>query len=104
MCIYMFFQGAAYTMYTPSHKCKHIHNTFTHTTLTYTAIHEYGHYSAAKQANVQLAPPVFLPAGLGLLGSFGGINTPTAPVPNREALLKVCLFVFVCVYVWGVRV
>lgn len=54
------------------------------------AVHEWGHAAAAKQVGVRLAPPVLLPAGLGLLGSFGAITTPTEPVPNRAALLKVC--------------
>lgn len=53
-------------------------------------VHEWGHYAAAKDVGVRLAPPVLLPAGLGLLGSFGGITTPLQPVPNRAALLKVC--------------
>ncbi|GAB4819570.1 hypothetical protein N2152v2_006616 [Parachlorella kessleri] len=48
--------------------------------------HEVGHIVAAKQRGVQLAPPILIPAGLGLLGSFGSITRIKSIVPDREAL------------------
>lgn len=63
------------------------------------AVHEWGHQVAARKVGVQLAPPVLLPAGLGLLGSFGAITSPMEPVPSRAALLEVgavCCCAVVC--------
>ncbi|KAG2483904.1 hypothetical protein HYH03_017226 [Edaphochlamys debaryana] len=49
--------------------------------------HDFGHYQAAKRHGLQLYVPFYLPAGFGLLGSFGSITRMRNFVPNREALL-----------------
>ena len=51
--------------------------------------HELGHGLAARRHNVELSPPIFLPAGLGLLGSFGSITRIKSIVPNRRTLSEV---------------
>ena len=55
-------------------------------TLAILGVHEIGHILGAKKANLELSPPIFIPAGLGLLGSFGAITRIRSKVPNREAL------------------
>lgn len=50
------------------------------------AVHEAGHWVAARQRSVELAPPLLIPAGLGLLGSFGAITRIKSVVPDRAAL------------------
>jgi hypothetical protein len=49
-------------------------------------LHEVGHVVGAKKHDVVLAPPVALPAGLGLLGSFGSITRIKSKVQNRQVL------------------
>ncbi|KXZ55018.1 hypothetical protein GPECTOR_3g180 [Gonium pectorale] len=49
--------------------------------------HDYGHWVAARRHGLQLYLPFYLPAGFGLLGSFGSITRLRNFVPNREALL-----------------
>ena len=51
--------------------------------------HELGHGLGARRHNVELSPPIFLPAGLGLLGSFGAITRIKSIVPNRRTLSEV---------------
>ena len=46
-------------------------------------VHEGGHRWAAKKRGVDLSLPFFIPAGLGLLGSFGSITRFKSAVPNR---------------------
>lgn len=53
------------------------------------AAHELGHKWAAKQHGLELAPPLLIPAGLGLLGSFGAVTRIKSPVPDRDALTAV---------------
>lgn len=53
------------------------------------AAHELGHGLGARRHNVELSPPIFLPAGLGLLGSFGSITRIKSIVPNRRTLSEV---------------
>lgn len=48
--------------------------------------HEIGHLVAASKLGLKLAPPLPIPAGLGLIGSFGTITRIKSTVPNREAL------------------
>ncbi len=36
--------------------------------------HDFGHYVAAKRHGLQLYLPFYIPAGFGLLGSFGSIT------------------------------
>lgn len=48
-----------------------------------TGVHEGGHRWAAKRRGVDLSLPFFIPAGLGLLGSFGSITRFKSPIPNR---------------------
>jgi len=58
-------------------------------TLAILLAHETGHFLGAKKANLKLAPPIPIPAGLGLLGTFGSITRIASPVPNRIALATV---------------
>jgi hypothetical protein len=58
-------------------------------TLAILFAHELGHILGAKTENLKLAPPIFIPAGLGLLGSLGSITRISSPVPNRIALATV---------------
>ncbi|KAI3424741.1 hypothetical protein D9Q98_008130 [Chlorella vulgaris] len=53
------------------------------------ATHEAGHWVAAKRQGLELAPPLLIPAGLGLLGSFGAITRIKSFVPDRTALANV---------------
>lgn len=53
--------------------------------------HELGHYVAASKRNITLAPPLFIPAGLGLLGSFGGITRIKSTIPDRQTLAEISL-------------
>lgn len=53
--------------------------------------HEAGHSMAAKRRGVTLAPPIFIPSGLGLLGSFGAITRIKSLVPDRETLAAVAV-------------
>lgn len=53
------------------------------------AVHEVGHRLAAAARGVELAPPLFIPAGLGLLGSFGAITRIKSFVPDRASLAAV---------------
>lgn len=48
--------------------------------------HELGHFIASKQLEVDLGPPLPLPAGLGLLGSFGSITNIKSDIQNRDVL------------------
>jgi hypothetical protein len=48
-----------------------------------------GHRVAAARRGLELAPPLLIPAGLGLLGSFGAITRIKSPVPDRSALAGV---------------
>lgn len=52
-------------------------------------VHEGGHRWAASRRGVQLSLPFFIPAGLGLLGSFGSITRFKSTLPNRQTLLEV---------------
>ncbi|KAK9830008.1 hypothetical protein WJX72_009165 [[Myrmecia] bisecta] len=54
--------------------------------------HEVGHRYAAQKRGVQLSLPFFIPAGLGLLGSFGAITRFKGTLPNREVLLEVAAY------------
>lgn len=58
-------------------------------TLAILLSHEIGHVLGAGQARLEVGPPVFIPAGLGLLGSFGSITRIKGIVPNRQALCTV---------------
>jgi len=51
--------------------------------------HELGHLVGAKKHDISLSPPILLPAGLGLLGSFGAITRIKSPVQNRQVLSDV---------------
>lgn len=51
--------------------------------LTPAGVHEGGHRWAAKRRGVDLSLPFFIPAGLGLLGSFGSITRLKNTVSNR---------------------
>ena len=53
------------------------------------AAHELGHLAAARARGLELSPPLFIPAGLGLLGSFGAITRIKSFVPDRTALAAV---------------
>ena len=45
--------------------------------------------AAAKRLGVKLAPPFLIPAGLGIIGSFGTITGVRGVLPNRTALLRI---------------
>ena len=47
--------------------------------------HEAGHRWAAARRDVQLGPPIFVPAWLGFLGSFGAITFFRRVLPDRCA-------------------
>ena len=49
--------------------------------------HEAGHRWAAARRDVQLGPPIFVPAWLGFLGSFGAITFIRRVLPDRCAAL-----------------
>lgn len=53
--------------------------------------HEIGHIFGAQRAKLEVAFPLFLPAGLGLIGAFGAITRIKSSVPNREALATVAV-------------
>ena len=52
-----------------------------------TVAHEAGHRWAAARRDVQLGPPIFVPAWLGFLGSFGAITFIRRVLPDRCAAL-----------------
>ncbi len=52
-----------------------------------TGAHELGHSVAAGQKGVELGRPLFVPAGLGFLGSFGAITSFRSTLPNRHVEL-----------------
>jgi hypothetical protein len=58
----------------------------------FAAAHEAGHRVAAQQKGVELGTPLFVPAGLGFLGSFGAITSFRSTVPDRETLLHVAAY------------
>jgi Zn-dependent protease len=53
------------------------------------AAHESGHWKAASKEAVKLAPPIFIPAGLGIIGSFGAITGIKGILKNRSQVLKI---------------
>ncbi|EFJ40782.1 hypothetical protein VOLCADRAFT_119887 [Volvox carteri f. nagariensis] len=53
--------------------------------------HDFGHYQAARRHGLELYLPFYLPAGFGLLGSFGSITRVRNFVPSREALLDLAV-------------
>ncbi|GLI60429.1 hypothetical protein VaNZ11_002582 [Volvox africanus] len=53
--------------------------------------HDLGHYQAARRHGLQLYLPFYIPAGFGLLGSFGSITRVRNFVPNREVLLDLAV-------------
>lgn len=53
------------------------------------ALHELGHIIASKKEGVDLGPPLLLPAGLGLLGSFGSITRIKGDIQSREVLARI---------------
>ena len=44
---------------------------------------------AAKKHGAELAPPLIVPAALGVLGTFGAITRIRSTLVNREALLEI---------------
>jgi Zn-dependent protease len=57
--------------------------------VTTAAAHEVGHWKAASKQGVQLDPPIFIPAGLGIIGSFGAITGIKGALKNRSQLLQI---------------
>ncbi|GLC33972.1 hypothetical protein PLESTB_000824100 [Pleodorina starrii] len=53
--------------------------------------HDFAHYMAARRHGLELYLPFYIPAGFGLLGSFGSITRVRNFVPNREALLDLAV-------------
>ncbi len=56
------------------------------------AAHELGHRVAAAEKQVELGTPLFIPAGLGFLGSFGAITSFRSTLPDRASLLQVAAY------------
>lgn len=56
--------------------------------LSILAIHEMGHYAAARRHNVSVTPPYFIPAP-SFIGTFGAFIKIKSPVPDRNALLDI---------------
>ena len=52
-------------------------------------MHEIGHIVAAKKEGATLAPPFIIPAGLGIIGSFGSVTGIVSTLPNRNSLLRI---------------
>src|SRR5512144_1041880 len=52
------------------------------------AVHEMGHYTAARRHNVSVTPPYFIPAP-SFIGTFGAFIKIKSPVPHRDALLDI---------------
>eukprot|EP00892_Ulva_mutabilis_P008227 jgi/Ulvmu1/5777/UM025_0031.1 len=61
----------------------------TSATLAILAAHEAGHLVAARQVGAQLRVPFLIPAGLGIIGSFGAVTGIKGTLRNREELLKI---------------
>ncbi len=51
--------------------------------------HELGHYFAARQYDVPVTLPYFIPMPLGPFGTLGAFISMKAPPPNRRALLTI---------------
>ena len=51
--------------------------------------HEAGHFVAARQQGVKLLPPFLIPAGLGIIGSFGAITPVRDTLKQRLQLLRI---------------
>jgi membrane-associated protease RseP (regulator of RpoE activity) len=51
--------------------------------------HELGHYFAARQYDVPVSLPYFIPMPLGPFGTLGAFISMKAPPPNRRALLTI---------------
>ena len=65
-----------------------------------TGVHEAGHQWAAKRRGLKLSLPFFIPAGLGLLGSFGSITRIKGTVPDRYAgVMSLSSHHYVCITV-----
>jgi Zn-dependent protease len=53
------------------------------------AAHEAGHIVAAKREGAELKAPLFIPAGLGIIGTFGAITQVRSMLRNRQQLLLI---------------
>ena len=60
-------------------------------TLSILLAHELGHVWMARKEGLSLGPPLLIPAGLGLLGSFGGITRTRDIVQNRRQLASLAI-------------
>ncbi|MUL37658.1 site-2 protease family protein [Gloeocapsopsis dulcis] len=58
--------------------------------MTILAIHELGHYSAARYYKIRATLPYFIPVPF-FLGTFGAFIQMRSPVPNRKALFDVSI-------------
>jgi membrane-associated protease RseP (regulator of RpoE activity) len=56
--------------------------------LSILAVHEMGHYTAARRHKVAVTPPYFIPAP-SFIGTFGAFIKIKSPVPHRNALLDI---------------
>ena len=52
------------------------------------AVHEMGHYTAARRHGVAVTPPYFIPAP-SFIGTFGAFIKIKSPVPHRNALMDI---------------
>ena len=56
--------------------------------LSILAVHEMGHYTAARRHGVAVTPPYFIPAP-SFIGTFGAFIKIKSPVPHRNALMDI---------------
>ncbi len=56
--------------------------------LSILAVHEMGHYAAARRHGVAVTPPYFIPAP-SFIGTFGAFIKIKSPVPHRNALMDI---------------
>lgn len=62
--------------------------TFNVPLLSILAVHELGHYTAARRHKVDVTPPFFIPAP-SFIGTFGAFIRIRSPLPSRNALFDV---------------
>lgn len=56
--------------------------------MTILAVHETGHYLAARRRNLDVSPPYFIPA-IPPVGTFGAFIKIRSPIPSKKVLIEV---------------
>ena len=62
---------------------------FAATLLGILAVHEFGHYFAARRWGVGATLPYFMPLPYSFLGTLGAVIRLQSPIPNKRALLDI---------------